>query len=45
MKVFHHERFGADEIVYLVKTNRDAIGIVSADKARQEGLKILLEIK
>jgi hypothetical protein len=36
---------GADEIVYLVKTNRGAIGIVPADKARQEGLKILLEIK
>jgi hypothetical protein len=36
---------GADEIVNLVKTNRGAIGIVPADKARQEGLKILLEIK
>jgi hypothetical protein len=36
---------GVDEIVYLVKTNRGAIGIVPADKARQEGLKILLEIK
>jgi hypothetical protein len=36
---------GVDEIVYLVKTNRGAIGIVPADKARQERLKILLEIK
>jgi hypothetical protein len=36
---------GADEIVNLVKMNRGAIGIVPADKARQEGLKILLEIK
>jgi ABC-type phosphate transport system substrate-binding protein len=36
---------GADEIVNLVKTNRGAIGVVPADKARQEGLKILLEIK
>jgi hypothetical protein len=36
---------GADEIVNLIKTNRGAIGVVPADKARQEGLKILLEIK
>jgi hypothetical protein len=36
---------GVDEIVDLVKRNRGAIGIVPADKARQEGLKILLEIK
>jgi hypothetical protein len=36
---------GVDEIVNLVKMNRGAIGIVPADKARQEGLKILLEIK
>jgi len=36
---------GADEIVDLVKRNRGAIGIVPVDKARQEGLKILLEIK
>jgi hypothetical protein len=36
---------GADEIVNLIKANRGAIGIVPADKARQEGLKILLEIK
>jgi len=36
---------GVDEIVDLVKRNRGAIGIVPANKARQEGLKILLEIK
>ena len=36
---------GVDEIVDLVKRNRGAVGIVPADKARQEGLKILLEIK
>jgi hypothetical protein len=36
---------GADEIVNLIKTNRGALGVVPADKARQEGLKILLEIK
>ena len=34
-----------DEIVNLIKANRGAIGIVPADKARQEGLKILPEIK
>jgi len=36
---------GVDEIVDLVKRNRGAIGVIPADKARQEGLKILLEIK
>jgi hypothetical protein len=36
---------GVDEIVNLIKTNRGALGVVPADKARQEGLKILLEIK
>jgi hypothetical protein len=36
---------GVDEIVNLIKANRGAIGVIPADKARQEGLKILLEIK
>lgn len=34
-----------DEIVSLIKSDKGAIGVISADRARKEGLKILLEIK
>ncbi len=34
-----------EEIVDLIKSDRGAIGVISADKARKERLKILLKIK